>query len=102
MHADHAGERVAILHDGERRDRVDAEHGGEVRLLVDVDLAELDLILFLIELVKNGRHHLARTTPGGEKVHQDRLARTHHFGLELFFSKLFSHDNHSFRSRLVS
>ena len=83
MHTDHAGQRVAVLHDGERRDGVDTEHRSEVRLLVDVDLAELDLVLFPIELGKDRRHHLARLAPLGPEVNDDEARIVEHLALEV-------------------
>ena len=82
MHTDHAGQRVAVLHDGERRDGVDTEHRSEVRLLVDVDLAELDLVLFPVELGKDRRHHLARLAPLGPEVDDDEARIVEYLSLE--------------------
>ena len=75
---------MAVLHDGKRRDGVDAEHGGEVRLLVNVDLAELDLVLFRIQLGKHRRHHLARLAPLSPEVNDDETRIVEHLGLEVF------------------
>ena len=80
---DRAGERVAVLHDGERRDRLDAEHLRQLALLVNVDAAELDLRLLAVELLKGGREHPAGLAPFRPEVDEDEARIVEHLGLEI-------------------
>src|ERR1700730_4662996 len=64
----------AVLEENQRRDAADTELGRCLRVLVDVDLGDLDAIVVLAgDLIEDRGDHLARTTPLGPEVQQHRL-----------------------------
>ena len=58
-----------------RTHRADADLLGDLGLLVDVDLVELDARDLLRELLEDRRDHAAGTAPGRPKVEYGDLAR---------------------------
>src|SRR2546426_1069363 len=52
------------------------------RLLIDVDLGDLDFGMVDRELLENRRQHLARAAPIGVKVHDHRLVRENNLVLK--------------------
>jgi len=55
----------------QRRDAADVEAPGELRLLVRIDLADLQGRRALLRgAIQYRRHHLARAAPRGPEVHQ--------------------------------
>src|SRR4051812_19090189 len=74
--ADHALHRLTVLEDDERGDAHDVEPPGDVRVVVDVQLGDLELAGLLVgDLVEDRGDHLARTAPLGPEVDEHRLAR---------------------------
>lgn len=72
---DDLSDALAVLVDVEGGHGADANLGGDVGQLVDVDLVEGDVGVLLAELLDLGGDGLAGTAPGGEEVdHGDALA----------------------------
>ena len=58
--------------------------GGRLRVLVDVELHDLDLAVHRAgDLFQRGRDHAARAAPFGPEIHHDRLGALEHLGLEI-------------------
>src|SRR5262249_52386226 len=67
---------LAVLEQHQRRDRHNAVLGGCIRVLVDVELDDLDLVAELTsDLFKRRRDHAAGTTPFRPKVYDHWLGR---------------------------
>ena len=67
---------LAVLEDHQRRHRLDVIFLRHFRVLVDVELGDLDLALHLgRHLLQRRRHGLARPAPLGEEIDQHRLGR---------------------------
>lgn len=78
----------AVFHDHEQRDARHAEHGGEITLFIDVDLADFDFVLvFLGDFRDDGREHTAGAAPACPEINQNWLV-----GFEDFLFKVFSSD----------
>ena len=75
--ADEAVDRLALLEGDDRRDRLDAELLGDLRMIVDVHLDEADLALGRRDRFFNDRRELlARTAPRRPEIDDDgRLER---------------------------
>src|SRR5665213_2179229 len=72
--ADLARGDLAVLEQHQSRDRHDAVFGRGVRVLVDVQLDDLDLVAELAgDLFQSRRDHAARPAPFRPEVHDDRL-----------------------------
>ena len=77
------GDALAVLEHHQRRDRADAELGGDLRVLVDVELGDLHLALHLGgDLFERRRDHAAGPAPFRPEIDYDRLARLDDVGLE--------------------
>ena len=71
-----------------RRSRAAAEAppGGELRLLVDVDLADLHAARsFLCDLLDDGREHAARAAPACPEIDEDGQLRLHDLRVKIVF-----------------
>src|SRR5262249_4143805 len=67
---------LAVLDQHQRRDLQDAVPGGSIRILVNVELDDLDLVAELArDLFKRRRDHAAGATPFGPKIHDHRFGR---------------------------
>ena len=74
---------LAVLEDHQRRDRHDAVLRGGLRILVDVELQDLDLVAERArDFLERRRDHPARTAPFGPEIHHDRAGRLQYLGLE--------------------
>src|SRR5581483_4753395 len=65
--------RLAAVEEDHRRDREHVVAGGDDRVVVDVQLDELDLLRLAGELLERRRHGPARPAPRGPEVDDDRL-----------------------------
>jgi hypothetical protein len=81
--ADDVLDLLAVLEEHEGGHGADAELGGDLAHLVDVDLVELGLRVVLAELGDLGRDRLARAAPGREAVEHNGLLGVDHLLLEL-------------------
>lgn len=61
-----------------------AELHGQLTLLVYIDLANLDVVTLVCDLVHDRRNHAAGTAPRCPEIQQDRLVRLQHFVLKIF------------------
>ena len=69
MGAGDCGRRLAVAEEDHRRDRHDPVAHGELLLLVDVQLHDLQLVRALLgNLLEDGGDGMARTTPLGPKI----------------------------------
>ena len=67
---------LAVLEHDERRNAHDVELASKIRVLIDVDLGDGDLVAVLAShLVEDGGEHFARATPLGPEVHHHGLVR---------------------------
>ena len=74
--ADLARGDLAVLEQQQRRDRHDAVFGGGVRVLVDIELDDLDLVAELAgDLFQRRRDHAAGAAPFRPEIHHDRFGR---------------------------
>src|SRR5262249_9044719 len=74
---------LAVLENHQRRDRLDAVLGRGLRVLIDVELDDLDLAVERArDLFERRRDHAAGTAPFGPKIHNDRAGRLQHLGFE--------------------
>ena len=81
--ADLARGELAVLEQHQRRDRHDAVLRRGARVLVDVELDDLDLVAHRAgDLLERRRDHAARAAPLGPEVDHDRAGRLEHLGLE--------------------
>ncbi len=72
------------LEEKEGGNAVDAVLLGQLRLLIDVDFDDLDLVgQFTGDFIKKRGDHLARTTPFGPKVDDGQLFGLDDFTLEI-------------------
>src|SRR3546814_917866 len=66
--------QFAVLEQHQRRDAANAECGRRLRVLVDIELDDLQrAAVFGRELFKNRRDHAARAAPFGPEVDEHRL-----------------------------
>ena len=73
----------AFLENHQSRDRSDSVGAGNLGILVDVQLCNLDLPLHLsCNLLQGGRNHPTGAAPLRPEVHDDRLARVNNVRLE--------------------
>jgi hypothetical protein len=73
LRAERRGGGLSVLEQHHGWDRRDPVTLGEGRLLVDVDLRELELAGPLLDdLVEHGRHHVTRLAPLRPEVDEDR------------------------------
>ena len=87
--ADLARGELAVLEQHQRRDRHDAVLRGGLRVLVDVELHDLDLAVHRAgDLFQRGRDHAARAAPLGPEVDHHRLGALQHLGLEIRIGNL--------------
>lgn len=83
-HADNLLAYIALMEQEQSRDGADSVFGGQRLLVVDVDLADLDLVgEFIGQFVQNGCDHLARTTPFGPEVDEDGSRSLQYFRCEI-------------------
>src|SRR5581483_4314309 len=81
--ADQPLDRLAVLEHDERGDAHHAELLGDLRVLIDVDLRDLQLALLLAgDLLDDRRDHAARAAPGRPEIDEDRLLCGQHLVLE--------------------
>src|SRR5918912_1204468 len=74
---------VAVLEEHQRGDASNAKFGRRVLVLVDVDLRDLQTpLVFLRYFVEDRRDRLARATPFGPVIDQDRSLGIQDLGLE--------------------
>ena len=74
--ADEAVDRLATVEGDDRRNRLDAELAGDLRVLVDVHLDEGDLAVRIRHrLFERRRELFARAAPRRPEIHQHRLLR---------------------------
>jgi len=72
--SDLARGNLAVLEQHQRWDRHDAVFGGRVRILVDVELDDLDLVTELTrDLFKRRRDHSAGAAPFRPEIHDHRF-----------------------------
>ena len=83
--ADRLRYELARFHYGDSRDAGDSERLRKLGLLVYIDLADLDIGVFLRDLVDYRREHTAGTAPGREEVDEHRLCGIHYLGIEAVF-----------------
>ena len=77
--ADRGCRRLAVLEEDHRRDRDDPVALGQLALLVDVDLDELQLAVALLDdPVEHGRDGVARAAPLGPEVDDHRRLALEH------------------------
>src|SRR5712671_344831 len=82
--ADLARGHLAVLEDHQGRDRHDAVFRRHARVLVDVELHNLDLVAHGAgDFLERRRDHAARAAPLGPEVDNDRAGRLEHLGLEV-------------------
>ena len=62
---------VAIFQNHQRGNAHDAEAAGQLRLLIDIHLADFDVLSFLSDLVQDWTYHPAGAAPAGEEVQQN-------------------------------
>ena len=62
----------------------------QLRLLIHLDLAYLNMLMFFGNFLNQGKHHPARTAPGSPEIYQHRF-----FRLQYFSFKIFLIDDHS-------
>src|SRR5216683_1587588 len=87
--ADLARGELALLEQHQGRDRHDAVFLRGRRVLVDVELDDLDLAVErACDLLERRRDHLARPAPFGPEIHHDRLARLEDLSLEIRIGNL--------------
>ena len=90
--ADNAVHNLAVLDNDHVRDAHNLEHLSKLRLIVRVDLADLNLALVLLcELLDDRCHHLAGTAPIRIEVNEHRLLRLQNFLLKISFCKTILH-----------
>src|ERR1700738_1544094 len=81
---------IAVLKENEGRNAHDLEAASQLEVLIDVDLADLQLARILRgDLVKHRSAPLARTPPFRPEIHENRLSRS----LDLFIERLFGQCN---------
>ena len=83
--ADSLTNQLTVLEQQQGGDAHDAELGGQIGLLVHIDLAHLDVGALLGHLVHDGAQHPAGAAPGGLEIEQDGLSALQHLGLKVFF-----------------
>jgi hypothetical protein len=88
---------LPVLERDERRNRLHAEPGGELGLLVDVDFADLEVGARRRHLIEDGREHAAGAAPGRPEVEQHGALGVRDLALEVFFCNL--HGSHAFPSQ---
>ena len=92
LRADRGCGRLAVLEEHHRRDRGDPVALGDLRLLVDVHLDELELTGALLDdPVEDRGDRVARPAPFRPEVDEDGLVRLEHFVLEGRFGHRFCH-----------
>ena len=81
--ADLAGGELAVLEQHQGRDRHDAEFGRRARVLIDIELDDLDLAVERLgNLFQRRRDHAAGAAPLRPEIHDHGLARLEHVLLE--------------------
>src|SRR5665213_4135354 len=81
--ADLARGHLAVLEDHQGRDRHDAVFRRYARVLVDIELHDLDLVAHgARDLLERRRDHAARPAPFGPEINHHRARRLQHLGLE--------------------
>ena len=73
--------------DHERRDAHDAVLACELRLLIDIDLAEFVFRMLGGELLDHGRHHAAGAAPSRPEIHEHGSVRLQDLLRKVFFRK---------------
>jgi uncharacterized membrane protein (GlpM family) len=77
------GRQLAALEHHQHRNRLDTELGRDLRILVDIDLGDLDLAGHLRrDLIESRGDHAARTAPFGPEIDDHRLRRIENVGFE--------------------
>ena len=69
-----------ILKEDEGWDAHDIVLHGDLRILVDVELGNLDRVVLCGDLIKDGSHHPTGAAPFGPEVDQNRLIAVHDSG----------------------
>jgi len=76
--------RIAVLNKKERGGSLDAESSYQIRLVVDVDLADDDFACQRFgRLIHRSLHQVARNAPGCPKVEEDRPLAIQHDRVEI-------------------
>src|SRR5256885_2232720 len=88
---DGGSRRLAVLEQDQRRDRHHAVALRDRRLLVDVELHDLEVAALGCDLVEHGRDRVARPAPLGPEVDEHRLAGAEHLVLEGLFGDVVWH-----------
>src|SRR3954469_8487529 len=71
--ADHLFGYLAVLEKQKRGNRPDPIFRGAVLMIIDIDLADVDLAgIFLRQFIKNRPDHFAGATPFGPEINEDR------------------------------
>ena len=73
----------AFFHHHQRGNAHDPEAAGQLRLLVDIYLADLDVLPLFGNLIQNGTYHPAGAAPAGEEVQKNGL-----FGIQNLFMEI--------------
>src|SRR5438105_9712111 len=80
---DQAVDQLSAAEQAQGRNALDAVAYGEVLVVVDVKLADLDLAGELVrKALHDRRHHVARRAPLGGEINDHRLGGIEHVGLE--------------------
>ena len=79
---------LAVLEEDQGGDRIDAITGGQIHVLVGIDLDDLDgLGVIWRELLHERGDPAARTAPRGPEIDQHRLCRAENFAFETGLGK---------------
>ncbi len=93
LRAHEAVHGLAVHHQHAGGNAADAEHAGDLLLLVGIDLHELEAARILgFQLLEDGAERLAGAAPGGPEVHQD--GHFHRGGDDLGFEILYGDVDH--------
>ena len=73
----------AFFHYHQRGNAHDTEAAGQLRLLIDVHLADFDVLSLFGDLVQDRCYHLAGPAPAGEEVQENGLFGIHNLLMEI-------------------
>ena len=74
---------LAFFHYNQRGNAHDTEAAGQLRLLIDVHLADLDVLPLFGDLIQDGSYHPAGAAPAGEEVQKNGLFGIHNLFMEI-------------------
>jgi hypothetical protein len=87
---DFRSSELAFVEDHQGGDAADAKFAGDVAVVIDVELGDLQLaVVGSGQLIQRGGDHFAGAAPFGPKVHEDGLVSLQHVGFEAGIGDVF-------------